>query len=203
MPPSRADHVLTFKVTLRGIKPPIWRRVEVTSDASMWDLHVAIQDSMGWLDSHLHEFLQMGPRKLALRVGIPGDDDFDEPPAPGWVVPAVDFFTLAHRKALYTYDFGDNWEHDVTLEGVRPVARTENSDDWPLCNGGRRCCPPEDVGGVQSYEEFVAAATNPLHIDHKEVIVWLGGPFDPEEFDATDVFFTDATARLMSLLRGE
>ena len=69
---GRFKKVYQFKITLKGIKPPIWRRIQVPENYTFWDLHVAIQDSMGWEDYHLHEFEILDPSKgLKVNIGIP------------------------------------------------------------------------------------------------------------------------------------
>ena len=117
------DHILQFKVTLLGIKPPIWRRIQVPCTYSFWDLHVAIQDAMGWLDYHLHQFSVRvpGSRKPIL-IGIPDENGFLDDPEilPGWELPVARFITLADRRTKYDYDFGDGWEHSVILERIEP-----------------------------------------------------------------------------------
>ena len=68
-------NIYQFKITLKDCKPPIWRRIQVPENYSFWDLHVAIQEAMGWGDSHLHEFTTIGPRGKEPHIGIPTDDD--------------------------------------------------------------------------------------------------------------------------------
>jgi hypothetical protein len=186
---------MQFKVTLDGIKPPIWRRIQVPCDYSFWDLHVAIQDAMGWLDCHLHQFIVRDPLILnSLTIGIPSDDDFDGLPAviPGWEVPIAALFTLVNRKARYEYDFGDSWHHAVVLEKVLPL---EKGVKLPICLGGRRACPPEDCGGVRSYHELLEILADPAREEHSETSDWVGGSYDAERFDRGAVVFDDPDER--------
>ena len=75
---KRFNKVYQFKISLKGIRPPIWRRIQVPETYTFWDLHVAIQDSMGWLDCHLHEFEIIDPSTgMKVEIGIPIEDDFD------------------------------------------------------------------------------------------------------------------------------
>ena len=141
-----------FKVTLMGIDPAVWRRIVVPADYSFWDLHVAIQDSMGWLDCHLHAFRLRNPDTgEAVEIGIPDDDPFDGQPQPliGWDTPLVAYFRLPGDRADYEYDFGDGWEHEVLLEHI--TSRLP-SGQYPVCLEGARACPPEDSGGVHGYQ---------------------------------------------------
>jgi hypothetical protein len=189
------DKVYEIKVTLQGIKPPIWRRLHVPATYSFWDLHVAIQDAMGWLDYHLHEFRVVpAPRRRSLRIGIPDEDGFfdDVPILPGWEVPIAKYLSSRRRRARYAYDFGDGWEHSLLVERVRPAVAGE---PCPACVGGRRRCPPEDVGGPYGYEEMLAALADPDHEEHQSYLTWVGGAFDPEDFDPAAVRFDDPQKR--------
>ena len=83
-------------------------------------------------------------------------------------------------RFLYEYDFGDDWEHEVLFEGR---TAPEPGNKYPLCLDGERACPPEDVGGVWGYREFLAALADPKHQEHEEYLEWAG-PFDSDHFDA-------------------
>ncbi|MBW2061197.1 MAG: plasmid pRiA4b ORF-3 family protein [Deltaproteobacteria bacterium] len=191
------SQVYQFKVTLNGIRPPIWRRIQVPAEYTFWDLHVAIQDAMGWFDSHLHDFkitnLSTGHYE---KFGIPIEDDIDfgeEPPTkPGWEHYIADYFSLENSKAIYEYDFGDGWEHTVLLEKI--ISRDEKKI-YPICLDGKRACPPEDCGGVWGYENLLEIIADPNHEDYDTWIEWLGEDFDPEFFDAKLVEFDDPTER--------
>ncbi len=104
--------VLQFKIELPEILPLIWRRILVPSDYNFWDLHVAIQDSMGWLDYHLHHFEIKGKgKKKEERIGITDFDRFDDLPEvfPGWEIPVLNYFNDLGVTAKYLYDYGDSW----------------------------------------------------------------------------------------------
>ena len=135
---NRFDNILQFKIVLKGISPPIWRRIQVPCTYTFWDLHVAIQDSMGWLDYHLHMF-QVRDRSTGKRIliGIPDDDGFPGAPEvlPGWTIPVARYVTLADRSLAYEYDFGDDWQHSVILE---EIASRDADTQYPVCIGGRR-----------------------------------------------------------------
>ena len=189
------DHAMQFKITLDGIKPPVWRRILVPCTYSFWELHVAIQDAMGWMDCHLHEFRVPGPMGMGIiRIGIPETEDYEgeDTVFPGWAVLIADLFTLINRKTEYAYDFGDGWEHTVLLEKIMPL---EKGMELPYCTGGRRACPPEDCGGVYGYLDLLGVMSDPKHSDHSTVMEWVGGPFDPERFDAASVVFEDPEER--------
>ena len=191
-PPSSKVH--HFAVTLQEVEPPVWREIQVPSDYTFWDLHVAIQDAMGWLDYHLHEFEITNPATGDVeRIGIPVEDFLDQQPTlPGWEAQISDYFSSENAAASYTYDFGDNWLHTVTLKDVlerNPKMR------YPRCVAGERACPPEDCGGPWGYEEFLEAIRNPHHEEHESMLEWAGGSFDPEAFESGDVSFDDPNER--------
>jgi hypothetical protein len=184
-----------FHIELEGIDPPIWRRIRLPSSYSFWDLHVAIQDAMGWLDCHLHLFHVRNPETGELEsIGIPDDEPYlDEPLClPGWDVSIARYFVNEGDTASYEYDFGDDWRHTVVLEGVDPI----REGDRPLaCLGGERRCPPEDCGGIHGYAEMLEVIADVTHSEHQEMLQWLGGAYDPEVFLASDVKFDDPTER--------
>ena len=196
--------VMQFKIEMPEILPLIWRRIQVPTDYNFWDLHVAIQDSMGWLDCHLHVFFKgklMGEGMEG--IGIPGDEFDDGHTRPGWEVPIKDRFTEPGSKFTYEYDFGDDWRHAVLLEDIIPV---EIGVMYPRCLAGERACPPEDCGGVGGYYELLKIIGEPGHEEHQEMISWLKGhlkkyhPYKPDVFDPRKVVFSDPKKRLKMAL---
>jgi prevent-host-death family protein len=186
--------VYQFKVALMGIRPPIWRRIQVPANYTFWDLHVAIQDTMGWFDSHLHEFqVDLPSSGHQERIGIPVEDfEFGEEVIPGWNHYISEYFSVEHAKATYVYDFGDNWEHTVTLEKIVP---RKKGRQYPVCLKGKRACPPEDCGGVWGYKDLLEIISDPDHEEYDEMMEWLDEDFDPEALDAALVEFDDPRER--------
>ena len=167
------DDVYQFKISLVGIEPPIWRRIHVPSDYSFWDLHVAIQDAMGWLDYHLHVFQIVNPDTKKLEeIGIP-DEDGELDILPGWEFWIADYFSSEGVRAEYEYDFGDSWEHEVVLEKI-----LDQEIDSPVCLAGERHCPPEDCGGIGGYEDFLDVIFDPDSETRQEMLTspGLGAP---------------------------
>jgi hypothetical protein len=172
VPIAKTAHRL--KVTIAGIRPPVWRRLLVPSRASLAELHGTIQEAFGWFDGHLHEFMLDG-----VRYGI---DDGE-----GWGDPPRDerrsrLSNVAPKGARieYVYDFGDDWVHHIVVEDIVPI---EPAGDYPRCLAGRRAGPPEDVGGPYGYEQFLKAIADPGHKDHDDLLTWVGGSFDSDSFD--------------------
>jgi hypothetical protein len=194
MAKKKYNQVFQFKITLKGIKPPIWRRIQVPEIYTFWDLHVAIQDAMGWDDYHFHEFEMVEPSTgLRENIGIPAPDEvFGREVLPGWEEKIADFFSMENRTASYVYDFGDGWEHKIQLEKILP---RDKDIKYPICIKGKRACPPEDCGGIWGYTELLEIIRNPEHEEHEEMMEWLGGKFDPEHFDTADVGFDDPDKR--------
>jgi hypothetical protein len=167
---------LQFRIALRHIEPPIWRRLLVPDHLQLSQLHNVFQGAMGWTNSHLHEFdiggLSYGPMDPEARaMGYPA---FDEKHVRLWQFkrrPGITF--------TYIYDLGDNWEHDVEIEDFVSVT----GDVAPKVLGGARKCPPEDVGSVDGYMTFVEAVLDPSHEEYEAMLTWVGGRFDPEQFD--------------------
>ena len=196
--------VYEFRISLRGIAPEIWRRIEVPAEASFWDLHVAIQDAMGWTDSHLHVFRVRHPEipKRVDSIGIPLDDTFPGAAIhePGWDIPVLLYLQLPGDTAEYEYDFGDGWVHDVLLEKIAMrLPRTR----YPRCIAGARACPPEDCGGIAGYQHVLDVLANPEDEEHASMLEWLGGAYDPAAFEPARVRFDDPEKRWRIAFGGE
>jgi len=177
-----AGVVYQLKITLRDIKPPIWRRVQV-KDCTLAKLHNLIQICMGWDDYHLHVF-EIGGEQY----GDPAqwEDDFGGGSEVGneGRVKLSQLAAQGIEKFSYVYDMGDNWDHTIQIEKVLDA---EAGVRYPRCLTGKRSCPPEDCGGPWGYGDFVDAIQNPKHERHEELLEWVGGEFDPEAFDADAV----------------
>ena len=179
-----SQSIYQFKITLEEVKPAVWRRIQVPSSYNFWELHVAIQNAMGWEDYHLHEF-----EILNLKTGRPqriGSDGAEECIS-GRKVKIEDCFSMENNMAFYEYDFGDGWSHRIVLEKILPA---DPGKTYPLCLDGKRACPPEDCGGPWGYEELLEVLKNPRHADYKDVAEWIGDKnFDPESFKAEEIVF--------------
>ena len=164
--------IITLKVTLRGSKPPIWRRLQMPGAMTLADLHDAIQGAMGWHDSHLHAFTiggeQFGDRSVV-------DDVSDENS-----VTLVELLLSSCILFTYTYDFGDDWEHSIAFEKARPAAEGEA---LPRCLAGKRAGPPEDCGGIWGYQHLLEVLADPAHPDYAEQREWIEEELEPEIFD--------------------
>lgn len=173
------------KVTLNGVKPPIWRRLLVPSSYSLKDVHDVLQVAMGWRDSHLHQFVAMG-----MLYGQP-DAEFGIRRVNEKHVRLDEVLRTEKDAMTYEYDFGDGWEHKVILERILGNAEEEAA---PSCIAGARACPPEDCGGVWGYANLLQVIADSSHPEHEEMLQWLGHGFDPELFDASAI--NSALARM-------
>ena len=170
--------VYQIKVTLKGSKPPIWRRMQITSDTTLAKLHRILQRVMGWEGSHLYQFVTGG-----IAYGDPsmlGELDAED----ARTVTLAALVRGEKSKLLYEYDLGDSWEHELLLEKILP---REEGKRYPVCLTGKRACPPEDCGGVWGYASLLKALHDPEHPEHEEMLEWVGGAFDPEVFDRDEV----------------
>ena len=189
---------MQFRVELQDIEPSIWRLIDIPSSYTFWDLHVAIQDSMGWLDYHLHSFnIRTARKKQPVLIGIPGDE-LENTTLPGWEIPVSRYFKQPGDEAVYDYDFGDNWRHKITLTGINLQT---NGIKYPHCVDGQRQCPPEDCGGAPGYERLIEIIRDITHEEHEEMISWLihhpqnYSSYDPEYFNVQDVKFMNPKKR--------
>jgi len=187
---KKIERAYQFKITLKGIEPPVWRRIQVPETFSFWDLHVAVQDAMGWQDYHLHDFTVINPRTQSKeRLGIPDEDDeFELNILADWDYNIADYFPSKNRAAAYVYDYGDNWEHEIKFEKTVP---RDKGKKYPRCLAGERACPPEDCGGVYGYREFLEAIMDSGHDRHQELLSWAGPDFEPERYSPKKVLFDD------------
>ena len=177
---SQEKRALTLKISLSGISPPIWRRIIVTDDIFLEDLHLMIQAAMGWLNYHLHEFEINGTR---FAPPDPEDDLFGYESVDSTSKRLRDVFLLDGTKFHYTYDFGDNWEHIITVEKIEP-ARPDI--EYPICIKGKRNAPPEDCGGTPGYYNLLEILADPLNQEYSEMKDWVGEDYDPEFFSVED-----------------
>ncbi len=175
---SNLDVLHQFKITLLESNPPVWRRIQV-QDCTLDKLHEHIQTAMGWTNSHLHQFDIKGERYGDPDLLDDGLEDFECFDSTVTIVSGILPKTGKRFAFKYEYDFGDCWEHEVLYEGSPPL---EKGKKYPLCLEGERACPPEDVGGVWGYAEYLEALADPKHERHDDFMEW-SGPFDPDDFD--------------------
>jgi hypothetical protein len=168
-----------LKISLQGAKPPIWRRLLIADSVSLPMLHQTIQIAMGWTDSHLHQFVVDGEC-----YGAPDPDFGDMEMLDERRYKLSQIMKVEKDSIIYEYDFGDSWQHKITLEKILPFDREAV---LPKCIKAKGACPPEDVGGIFGYSEFLDALSDPSHPEHEEYMEWVGGELDPQSCDIEDI----------------
>jgi len=184
MPPQKSttSEIYELKVTLLGTSPPIWRRLQVPADMTLAQLHDVLQTAMGWQDGHMHEF-SVGQRRFgrpdpqARLMGLPSVENER-------TVRLSSLLSRTGSKVIYTYDFGDSWEHSIVLE--KRLLGDPNAT-YPVCTDGQLACPPEDCGGIPGFYDLVEVLNDPNHKRHEEMLDWVGDDFDPQAFSVDQV----------------
>lgn len=175
--------IYQIQISLVESKPKIWRRLLIQSDILLSDFHKVLQTSMGWTNSHLHQFIK---NETCYSERLPEDITWEELGNVDYQDMKVsDLLGKEEERILYEYDFGDGWMHDLILEKILPGE--DNELVKPICLAGRMNCPPEDCGGIRGYSDMLKIIKNPDHEEYESYIEWLGGKFDPEYFNLTKV----------------
>jgi hypothetical protein len=169
-----------LRVSLEGMEPLIWRRLQVPGSASLGWLHAVIQVAMGWTNSHLHQFV------VGKQIYSDPTFDLDEYEDGPRVldenkIAVLDIVPRAKSTFVYEYDFGDSWDHRITVEKI--LDQDPRAETFAQCLDGERACPPEDCGGVWGYADLLQIIRNPKHKEYKSMMEWLGGKFDAEAFN--------------------
>jgi hypothetical protein len=173
------DEIIQLKITLQWTKPPIWRRFLVEKSITFHNLHHIIQDVMGWCNYHLYDFTVNGDRIMK-----PFEDNEDDEAIDSSKITIDSYLKVPTQKFHYLYDFGDSWEHLLTVEKILP---REANVQYPVCIKGRLSCPPEDCGSIPGYYNMLEIIKNKKHPEHKEMLEWLGEDYDPEYFNLEEI----------------
>ena len=176
---ARALVIYQLKITLKALRPLIWRRFQVPGDFTLDRLHRIIQRVMGWTDSHFHEYIVRG-RHYGTSDPESGMRQVESERS----ARLCDVAPRQKARFVYVYDLGDDWQHDLLVE---KIVAPQPGQRYPACLAGQHACPPEDCGGYPGYIDFVAAISNPRHAEHAEMLEWVGGSFDPRAFDLDGV----------------
>jgi len=183
--PSSSGTILQLKVSLRETDPPVWRRILIRDTTTLEKLHALIQDTMGWQNYHLWEFVVRGEHYEAADPEATGRDAAK--------MKLKDLPLETGESFEYVYDPGDDWQHEIVLE---TRLRVDPEQFYPACTAGARACPLEDSGGPWRYAEILEILANPKHPEYPEIKGWIGNDFHPEAFDLR------ATNRILRLAFG-
>lgn len=196
--------VFQFRVELHGVDLPVWRRIQLPDTCTFWDLHMVIQDAMGWLDRHIHHFevyhAVYGKQYLGLLPEEAIEDEMELYTLPGWAH-EVEPYLSENPEFIYEYDCNAPWRHRVVYEGLRP-----QKPQWrcrPICLAGAGACPPEEVGGPEGYRTFLAALEAGEALPEEVIFRIPGGAdrFDPAYFNSTGVKFDTSRWRWRRMLK--
>jgi trans-aconitate methyltransferase len=176
---NQVDESLIFqcKISLKGLIPPIWRKIQVWGDTRLDEFHRILQTVMGWGNYHDYRFIIAG-------------EDYRAATSPGSTVKAASQVKLNQvvqgegHKFIYVYDPADDWQHVVKVE---KILSAEPDVHYPICLAGQRACPPEECGGIWEYNNLLEILQNPRHPEHRDMLDQFGGEFDPEAFDLVRV----------------
>jgi hypothetical protein len=192
-----------IKITLRNSNPLIWRRIIVPAEITFKRLHDVIQVAMGWRNYHLYDF-NIKEENLRVTCDEEAIAEYDfyskikltkanDPQ--GYIAKLleikpklsdkikIDRYLTDYKAVEYIYDFGDYWKHSILLEEI--VEDYEYA--YPICLDGEGACPPEDVGGILEYEEFLDIMKDEKHPEHKKLKEWASNNYYKETFDINDI----------------
>ena len=175
--PGASTLAYQLYVELEWVAPKVWRRFLVPTPIDLPLLHATLLFGMGWQGGHIHEFVigrdKYGPTDMAELDDIADEENVTLREALG-----------AKKTFTYVYDYGDDWRHKVKVERIVTL---DAPIDTGMCIGGENACPPEDVGGAPGYEQFLEALADPNHSEHRNLMEWIGGSFDPTAFSVAEV----------------
>ncbi len=180
--------IVQIKIKLLGVtKPPVWRRVQLRADTRLDQLHEILQAALGWENYHLHALsfgeAQFGPRDPDLALDFADERKI-----------TLGELTDIGARLRYTYDFGDDWEHEILVEDLLDPAPDTH---YPNLVAAKGACPPEDCGGRWGYADLKAILADPSDEQHQEMLEWLGlengSEFVPNDTIDYELALTDAS----------
>jgi hypothetical protein len=171
---NKKPKVYEFTITLMETAPVVWRKILAHNFIELNELHILIQMSMGWENSHLFSFEINGKSYSDAESAAELDNIID---AEGVELREVLGDT---KKFTYTYDFGDDWLHQIEITNV---LEDDSRMNYPVCIGGENACPPEDCGGTHGFERLKSILTGKDGREKDEMLTWVGGFYNPHTFD--------------------
>jgi len=184
--------VYYLRITLKDSKPPIWRDILVPSDLTLDALHYVIQATMGWENSHLHQFIA---EKVLYTdedthtnnrddYGLDVDDSSNNHDRNEKQYTVSQLLTKETVSMVYEYDLGDSWMHHIELKKILPADVYAHQ---PRCIKGEQACPPEGCGGIWGYADMLESIQNAKNTNSDDELTWFGEGFNPNHFDIEEV----------------
>ena len=182
-----------LKITIKGSKPPIWRRVIVPAGLSFAQLALVFNEVMGWEGYHLNSFEF---NTLGVLIEDKSMDDF--PFAPYDILEQseeiIDEYLDNEKRFLYVYDFGDDWEHKVEVEKIIP----DYDKNYPMVIKSKGPILPEDCGGIYGYYEMLRISENPDDPAYDDIMMWSAdGDLLHMEYDIEEINYFLETYELI------
>lgn len=172
--------IVQIKVKLLGVaKPPVWRRLQLRADTRLDQLHEILQATLGWENYHMHVF-SLGEEHF----GIPDRELGFSDERQATLGELIDL----GARFRYTYDFGDNWEHEILVEDLLDA---DPDTHYPVLVAAKGACPPEDCGSPWGYANLKEILADPNHDEHQDMLEWLSldnaSEFDPAAVATEDI----------------
>jgi hypothetical protein len=175
--------IYQIKISLKDIRPEIWRRIQIDSNASLYELHHIIQIAFNWWNYHLYQFV-INDKLYKTRTRYGNPELLDDPEAIDDRSTLLSSILFNEKDTLiYEYDFGDSWKHLIKLEKIIQIGKIKHLK----CTAGKLNTPPEDCGGVPGFYNFVEIMSDKKSRDYKSTKKWYGGEFDPTSFNIVKI----------------
>lgn len=163
-----------IKVSIRGTHPPVWRRLQIPEGITFHELNAIIQLAFDWCGYHaynfevggtLHEkgiFIELSELDYGWGFYETKDSEKEK----------IDKYFKEYKRIKYTYDFGDDWIHDIIIE---KTIETDKKLVNPVCIKAKMADLPEDCGGPWGYERLLAILADKKHERYKDMKEWIDG----------------------------
>lgn len=180
LPVTKDLKMFKIKVVLRGTDPEIWREFEAPSNLKLTSFAGMILCGMGWDEDHLHQFVKVDGKKPTFYATSYNElsGHLDARSKDGRKFSIGDLLQKQGDNAFFEYDYGDSWNHVLTL---MEVVDCDGNAKVALI-GGERACPPEDCGGIAGYMHICEVMKDLDSIDAQDLAECIGCKFDPERF---------------------
>jgi hypothetical protein len=175
--------IYQIKISLKDIRPEIWRRIQIDSETTLYEMHHIIQIAMNWWNYHLYQFV-INDKLNRNRTRYGNPELLDDPDSTDDRSALISSILFNEKDTLiYEYDFGDSWKHLIKLEKIIQIGKIK----YPKCTAGKLNTPPEDCGGISGFYNFVDIMSDKKSRDYKSTKKWYGGEYDPAFIDIAKI----------------